>query len=416
MFRQHMDACGLRPTDIMTEDDIRRIRPTRKSDYRRGFPDDVLVTGARLTDRGMFTSQSAGTAGDRLVTVAHVWTLADRMHRTMDVHPPLRSLLSTLVPQRVARYAPPNCSDVECATPDTTMADRILADGTLVLPVAHDVMATPPEMVEQALSELRRWSPNWLYADPTHLALLVREHAQRGIQAPVTCRAVVLTYTQCTAAARRRIAAFFPPPVEIAEVVSMSEVGWLAMECPRGTLHLNNRSYYAELLVDGRPARVGEAADLYLTTLRDRVCPHIRYQTGDVYRLLEPCPCGHPFPALRHEGRRKDMIVRGSRVVLTPRGLDLLLPAGWIDVYRLAQIDDRRFDFQFVAGEDCPEGAEALLARMLLGGLGDDVDLAVERRDYIAAERSGKFLTCVSRVSQRLLEAGRHLPMNDGPR
>lgn len=407
MWRQRMTDCGLRPADIRTAEDIRQIPPTRKADYRRNFPSGVVVRGARVSDYGVYTSQSAGTSGDRLVTVAHTWALAARMHRTLTVHPPLRGRLTELVKHRPVRYAPPNCSDVECATPSSTKSDRVLPDGTLVLPVAHDLLATPPALVDQAIDELRDWSADWVYADPTHLAFLAREHQARGLAAPDTCRAVILTYSQCTSAARRQVANFLPG-VPAAEVVSMSEFGWLAMECPLGTMHLNNRSFYTELVVSERPAEPGEAADLYVTSLGDRLCPHIRYHTGDIYRLLEPCPCGHPFPAVRCEGRRNDLIVGGggSRAILTPKELDLALDLDWIDVYRLAQVDEASFDFRFAGGAGSPPDAESLIRDLLAGPLGRDASLSVERTGYIPAERSGKFLSCVSAPARKLADAG----------
>lgn len=410
MWQRHMTACGLRPGDIKTAADIRRIRPTTKADYRRGFPSGVLVRDVSMTGPGVSRSQSAGTSGDRLTTLAGTGALADRMYRTLAVHPLLRRELTSIVKQRPVRYAPPNCSDVECATPRTAMADRVLPDGTLVLPAAHDLLATPTALVDQAIAEMTEWSPNWIYADPTHLAFLARAHTHRNLAGPATCRAVILTYSQCTSVARRQIAALLPT-VFTAEVVSMSEFGWLGMECPLGTVHLNDASFYLEFAVDGRPAEIGEVADLYVTSLGDRVCPHIRYHTGDVYRLLDPCPCGHPYPAVRFESRRKDLVVRGGSAVLTPKRLDQLLRFDWIDIYRLAQLDDRHFDFRFASNVTRPPDAESVIRDLLAGYLGADAELQIQDTGYIPSERSGKFLSCVSAPARRLAENGQRVPV-----
>jgi phenylacetate-CoA ligase len=410
MWQRHMTSCGLRPGDIKTDADIRRIRPTTKADYRRDFPSGVLAHGVSMTGPGVFRSQSAGTSGDRLSTLASTGALADRMYRTLAVHPLLRGELTSIVKQRPVRYAPPNCSDVECATPRTAMADRVLSDGTLVLPVAHDLLATPPALVDQAIAEMTGWSPSWIYADPTHLAFLARAHTHRDLAAPATCRAVILTYSQCTSVARRQIAALLPN-VFTAEVVSMSEFGWLGMECPLGALHLNDASFYLELVVDGRPAEIGEVADLYVTSLGDRICPHIRYHTGDVYRLLDPCSCGHSYPAVRFEGRRKDLVVRGGSAVLTPKTLDQLLQFDWIDIYRLAQLDDRHFDFRYTSNATCPPDGESVIRDILTGYLGADAELRIQDTDYIPSERSGKFLSCVSAPARRFAENGQRVPV-----
>ena len=46
-----------------------------------------------------------------------------------------------------------------------------------------------------------------------------------------------------------------------------------------------------------------------LTNLANRVQPIIRYDLGDsVLVSPDPCPCGSPFPAVRVEGRRDDIM------------------------------------------------------------------------------------------------------------
>ena len=406
-FEKHLDAAGLHPGDIQTAEDFRRVPPTAKPDYRRNFPAGVLVRGATLNDPFIFRSRSSGTTGDRLLTVAHTYTLAGRMAATTSVHPGLLAVFAEAKEQRVCRYAPPNCSDVECATPFTTPQTRTLPDGTLVLPVAHDLLATPDVMVTQAVEELTDYGPHWLYVDPQHLAFLVRALRRQGIAAP-TVGGIVLTYNVVTATSRRQITEFFAPDTVIVEVASMSEMGWMGMECPAGFLHLNAESFYLELLPEGdaptRPAVPGELAELYVTSIGDEISPHIRYRTGDLYTLVDgECPCGHWFPRVVHQGRRKDVMrAADGSVLLTPKQLDELVgPARWLDVYKLLQLAPDRFQFRYVpadpaCGGEPDDTAVGLLAEKLSDALG--VALAVEAADYIECERSGKFLPCISEV------------------
>jgi phenylacetate-CoA ligase len=203
-FRQHLEAVGLRPADLEKPEDLRRIPPTRKMHYRRNFPAGVLAAGKTLNDRFVHRSQSSGTGGERLVTVAPTFVLAERMSTVLSVNPPLDAYLTGRPNRRTCRYAAPNCSDVECANPRSTTADRILADGTLVLPVHHDLLATTEPMIEQAIRELQEYEPHWLYADPTHLAFLLRGLRRRGVKPPPV-GAIALTYSLCTGVARRQL-------------------------------------------------------------------------------------------------------------------------------------------------------------------------------------------------------------------
>jgi phenylacetate-CoA ligase len=401
-FRDHVDVAGVHPRELTSAAAFRRVPPTRKADYRRGFPAGVLATGTSLDDPLVVRSQSSGTGGDRLLTATYAYDLAARLEATLDVHPPLRHLLTGLVSPRAVRYAAPNCSDVECSSPYTTMRDRTLPDGSLVLSVAHDLLATPDRMIDQAIAEIAEWRPHGFDADPTHLAFLARCYRRRALPAP-DCQALVLGYTRATGVARRQVEECFGPAAISAEVLGMSELGWLVLECPSGSMHLNDRTFHVELLVDGRPAAAGELAELVVTSLGDRLSPHVRYQTGDLYRLApEPCACGHPYPVVTHEGRRRDLVQLPSGGQLTPRDVDVLVGrAPWIDVYRLEQAASGDLWFRCIVNDRYEESARRELEDRLAEAVGHRAELEFEVADYIASDRSGKLIACASAVSER---------------
>jgi phenylacetate-CoA ligase len=393
-----MDAAGAAPDAIRLPADLRGIPTTSKSDYRRCFPEGSLARGRSLNDRQVFISQSSGTAGDRLQSASYSFDLADRMRNTLAIRPDVLRMLHSMQEHRCIRYAAPNCSAVECASPTATIKDRTLADGTLVLPVAHDLLTTSKELVDQAVDEAIGWRPQWIYADPTHLAFLVREFAKRSMPAPVDCKFIVLTYSRATRPARRQIEDFFGPAVPVVELLSMSEVGWLALQCERGALHFNSRNFFCEILVGDRPAEIGEIGELVVTSLKDRLSPYVRYRTADAVRLLPKCECGNPTFAIRHEGRNRDLIRRGH-VVLTASEVDEIANHPTIDLYKFEQLDDRRYSFRFLSA--APSHHDELIDHLkadFMTRLGNDVDIGVTRVDYIGCERSGKFLSCTSRL------------------
>ena len=129
-FRKHMEKAGLTPKDVVSAEAITKIPPTTKADYRRNFPLNVLAKGRSLNDPGLIKLQSAGTESDRLVTVVGSLTLASRMATCVRMNAGFKFLLSPgLGRPRTARYAAPNCSDVECSNPNSTMADRMMWGG-----------------------------------------------------------------------------------------------------------------------------------------------------------------------------------------------------------------------------------------------------------------------------------------------
>ncbi|BCY09073.1 hypothetical protein [Actinoplanes sp. L3-i22] len=377
---------------------LRRLPLTDKEFYRSHYPAGVVAAGHPLSaERHVLISHSSGTGGDRLTTAAYTYDLARRMSRTTSVHPELRGRLLSARSQRVARYAAPNCSDVECAAPQTTMASRTLRDGTLVLPVGHDLLATSAALVDQAIEEIAAWRPDWFYTDATHFAFLLRQYRARGLPPPAP-GAVVLTYTLATGVARRQIRELLGDDPPMAEVVSMSELGWVAMECPRQTLHLNAAALHPELL-DPRtlaPAGPGEVGELVVTSIGDRLLPHVRYRTGDLYRRQPGCPCGSAFPAVRHEGRAAHYLLTPDGRRISPKAFDEVIgPDPAVIAYRMRQRTGRRFRFGWIPAPGAAPEAAAALCRRVEQLLGPGAELRAEAVEHLASQQTGKFLSCV---------------------
>lgn len=398
-YRELIDRHGLAENGrlrLASEKEFRALPFTGKPDFRRGFPAKVINPAESLPEL-TYTSSSSGTTGDRLVTVVHRPLLAERMAVTAAAHPALAERLLGAENRRVARLAAPNCSDVECATPLSTRADRTLPDGTLVLSVSHDVLATPDAMVDRMLEEITDHAPAWLYADPTHLAFLCHRARARGVtRLPV--RAVVLTYSLLTHAARRAVTDALPEDAVVAEVLSMSEFGWFGIECALGARHLNEENFHHEILrEDGTEAGPGELGELVVTSIGDRLSPHVRYRTGD---LLEPggaCACGAPGRTVIHHGRASSRLLDGpgGRAV-TPRQVDdTLADVTGVRHYRVDQSEPGTVRCRIITSPDTDPAEESGAVRDRLLALLPHVErVEVSTVAHIEAERSGKFATC----------------------
>jgi phenylacetate-CoA ligase len=388
--RKHVPAFATLPVPVDTDDyqAFRTAVPvTLKADYRMGFPGRVLARSAELASPDILMSHSSGTGGDRLTSASRLYDLSARQAATMRAHPQFANLLASISRQRVCRYAAPNCSDVECANPLSTVEGRTLRDGTLVLPVAHDLFTTREPMVRQAIDEILTYRPHWLYTDATHLRFLVDKMSRLGVRRLPSVRAVLLTYTRATAAAKRGIREFFGPRVPVTEVVSMSELGWIAMECPHGRLHLNTESFFAEL---------GESGELLLTTIGDQLSPHIRYGTGDMYSLYDtPCKCGARSQSVRLEGRVGECLRGAGGSLLWPRMVDEIVgdPVGLL-AYRVHQAESGNVEFSYLITGPAPDGEAigSICARLSsrLGGC----QVSARCANYLPAQRSGKFISC----------------------
>ena len=399
-FKAHMEASSLQPDDINTLTDFKRLPVTRKLHYRRNYPSGVLAAGFTLTGPHVMRFQSSGTSGERLNSAILSYDLARRQATSMSVNVKFNALWRPGARPRICRYAPPNCSDVECGIGLTTMEERTLADGTLVLPVAHDLLATPARMITQALDEIAAYDPEILVVDPTHLAFLVREANKLGRTITTTKTLhIVCGYTHLTQVARRQIRHFFGDETPIGNMLGMSELGYLGFECHHGGLHINNQDFFLEFLNEERETALDEIGELVISTIDDSLLPRIRYATGDLYRLLStPCSCGATLPLVTIEGRSTHNIIRKNGGIVTPADVDLAVAdCPTIDLYKLEQDEAGCLRFRYILNQ--APSPDLLALQQRISALCQTRDIIFEAVDYIACERSGKFQSCISRYN-----------------
>ena len=98
----------------------------------------------------------------------------------------------------------------------------------------------------------------------------------------------------------------------IADRYSCEEVGPIAFQCPALDTHYHVAS--SNVIVEtvderGRVVEDGRIGHVVLSGLNAVATPVLRYDVGDMARLLPRCPCGHGGPALTElRGRRKSLL------------------------------------------------------------------------------------------------------------
>lgn len=130
---------------------------------------------------------------------------------------------------------------------------------------------------------------------------------------------VISTSETLTDQTRKKLQEFFGPACRIVARYSNTENGILGQEeTENNTYTLNWASYYFEIfkLESDEPAPSGELGRIIVTDLFNRAFPMIRYDTGDVGKIIHP---QHGFPVLSElYGRRMDLIYDTQHRVVSP--------------------------------------------------------------------------------------------------
>ena len=154
-----------------------------------------------------------------------------------------------------------------------------------------------------------RFGPQYLYGYVSMLEEFANFLRRRGYDGRVLgLKAVVTTSEVLSPPQRRLLGEVFGAPVQ--NEYGCGEVGPIAYECGRGSLHVMSENLWLELLApDGKPAGPGEPGEVVVTDLNNRAMPLVRYRLGDFGTWGGPCSCGRGFPVLDQVwGRAYDFV------------------------------------------------------------------------------------------------------------
>lgn len=294
----------LRPEDVRTLDDFRRIPLLQRAVYQHNF---ASFQAAQLPPGMVKVSEdsTSGTSGMPVTvwmtnTVALWWLacyLRDLVWSDLD---PRRSLA-------VIRYlgkSPPNLDRALQGMVHTHW--HSLLKGLLDTGPAH-IMDLRQDMAKQ-LDWLLRVQPEYLFGAPPNIEYLGGLLVQSG-QKLHNLLAVQVFSETLTPEMRVNIETAFGVPVK--NLYSCTECGYLASPCPQGHgLHVHAENVLLEVIDDhGRPCGPGETGRVILTPLHNFNTPFIRYEILDGATLgPERCPCGRGLPLLTNvQGRQRPL-------------------------------------------------------------------------------------------------------------
>jgi len=222
--------------------------------------------------------------------------------------------------------------------PVESVRARVL-NGEKVLPIEYTVKSKFQYLVRM----IESYKPAGLLGVPSSITLLAEYIKDARIKLNHKLRGVVATGETFPSYQRTLIGSVFG--MNIYDRYGLREFGgYVAQDCGKhGGLHVNPFLVYAEVLRDSRVAKPGEVGRLVLTDLRNYAMPLIRYDTGDLASLGNPCECGRSFPIVSKVVGRENEFIRTK---------DGLLPSYAVtDKFGITFSDDLRA-FQLLQSRD----------------------------------------------------------------
>ncbi|MFQ5775733.1 MAG: phenylacetate--CoA ligase family protein [Kiloniellaceae bacterium] len=384
-YGERLAAARVRPGQAVAADVWARIPLLTREDLQRA--------GAALHSRELparhgpvHTVSSSGSTGRPIEALGtritrlfwDVFTVRDHLWHRRDLRGKLASIR--------------NFPDGQGLYPKGLRTGRWGAAVAAVYPTGPAVGLSITATTEQQAEWLRRQNPDYLLCFPTALHAVARHCRDNGIGLPRLreARAISEVLTPETRAACREAW-----NVDVTDIYSARETGYLALQCPEHThYHVQAEGVFLEILkADGAPCAPGETGRVVVTALHNFAMPLIRYDIGDYAEAGAACACGRGLPVMtRIAGRARNMLRLPGGGQLWPRLSETKYnEVAPIRQYQIVQTSLERLEVRLAAERALTEAEEARLREIILGRIGHPFELAFAYRDEIPRGPGGKY-------------------------
>jgi phenylacetate-CoA ligase len=267
-------------------------------------------------------------------------------------------------------------------------------------PASEAVCATGPAAllsleadIDTQAAWIRQQSPGYLLTYPNNLAALLEHFAATGERLP-GLRAVLTVGETVHPQLRLRCREVWG--VDIEDVYSSQELGYIALQCPvSGQYHVMAESLLVEVLdAAGNPCAPGETGRVVASSLHNFAMPLIRYELGDYATVGRPCACGRTLPTLeRVAGRERNMVqLPGGGLRWPTIGLLPYRELAPVRRFQMIQHSLEEVEVRLVTDRPLSVTEEAQLSRMITEALGHPFRIRFSRFEReLPRPASGKF-------------------------
>lgn len=308
-YRVRMQQWRLHPEDIRSQEDLNKLPLLSRADVRRHLYFDIMQEGVSQGDLLKLTM--SGRAAEPFMSFADRDALEFRWAAGLR----FRDWTGYRFSQPSARFWSEGIGLQEAHAAKLQSDARF--SNRLLLPAFRLDEAS----ITASLRAIGKHKCT-LVEGPTETLEVVAEQLKQQGGLTHRPKAVLVHGHELTSAGRQLIEEAFG--CKVFDLYRSAELGEVACETEaHDGLLVAGEGYIVELLVDGRPAQLGEEGELFITDLNNRCMPFIRYGTGDRAVMLGPDQ-GQPHPrGLPRIGRlesRRGTIFSGAGGARVPSG------------------------------------------------------------------------------------------------
>ncbi len=323
LFRDRMNERDLRPADMRSLDDIRKLPFTVKTDLRDTYPFGLFASNMQEIVR---LHASSGTTGKPIVVA----------YTRDDV-----AVWSSVMARTFAA----------CGLHDGDILQNAYGYGLFTGGLgAHygaetlgmTVIPMSVGNTDRQIMVMKDFGVTAISCTPSYFLHLLDRAAELNVEVKkLPLRAGIFGAEPWTEQMRKRIEA--ASNIKAFDIYGLSEIigPGVASECSaQSGLHIFEDHFYPEIIdpATGDPVPEGKEGELVLTTLSKQAMPMIRFRTRDITSFItKRCPCGRTVRKVAKFCRRTDdmFIIRGINVFPSQIEAALLEVEGTMPHYQI---------------------------------------------------------------------------------
>lgn len=384
-YQKLFKKSGISASDINSLEDLQKLPLTDKSFIRANL--EQLKSDNAL---GLSRFNTGGSTGEPLIfyigkeRVSHDVAAKWRATRWWDVD---------IGDAEIVVWGSP----IELGTQDRVRQIRDWILRTSLLP-AFEMSV---DRLDSFIKTIQKIRPKMLFGYPSALAHIASHAENRGIRMDkLAIKVAFVTSEQLYDYQREKIQSVFG--CQVANGYGGRDAGFIAHQCKEGGMHITAEDIIVEIIdKKGKVLPKGESGEIVVTHLATQDFPFIRYRTGDIGALSpDLCSCGRGLPLLKEiQGRTTDFIVAQDGTVLHGLALIYVLrDLAGVKEFKIVQESLDKTRVQIVKDNAYQPNFDLIIQSEFKKRLGECVEIHVEYKNEIKAEKSGKFRYVVSKV------------------
>lgn len=261
------------------------------------------------------------------------------------------------------------------------------------------------DIIPKFIKWILKFKPTCVFGYPSTITLFCQLASQQGYDLKAIGVKVVFSTAEVLYDHQRDLISSAFGNIPVVNGYGSREGGFIAHECPKGSMHVIDQNVIVEYLRDGKPVVAGEDGEIVITHLDNWAMPFIRYRTGDVAQFdSKKCKCGRHLSIIKNiKGRTTDFVVtpdgrwqHGLSVIYVVRDIpgvaEFKIIQETVDNIRvILKVDDTLF----------PGDGETRIIKGFKKRMGNKVNVQVEMVDEIERDASGKYRYVVSKVAEK---------------